>query len=129
MGRKLAGMGEHDNVAFLLTTIVQSAVIDSGSNKGPDLNVSNHPNLAETGEVEELLAAYEKHVLPQLAKSLFILRKMMGFGTARCKPLLDRTEIRMVDQEIERKAAVQAAEMVSKSDSAAFFSGQKLRKY
>jgi hypothetical protein len=31
---------------------------------------------------------------------------MMGFGTARCEPPLSRTEVKMVDQEIERKMAV-----------------------
>jgi hypothetical protein len=41
---------------------------------------------------------------------------MMGFGTARCEPLLSGTEVRMVDQEIERKMAVQAAQVVSKSN-------------
>ena len=58
------------------------------------------------GEAEEILAAYEKHVLPELVKSLFILREIMAFGTARCEPLLSGTEVKMVDQEIERKIAV-----------------------
>jgi hypothetical protein len=88
MGRKLAGMGERDDAAFLLTTIVQNAVTDTGSTWSSYFNASSHRIVAGRATVGELLGAYEEHVLPLLAKTMVILRKFMGFGTALCEPTL-----------------------------------------
>jgi hypothetical protein len=110
MGRKLAGMGYRDDAAFLLTTIVQSAVTETGSSWGSYLNVSSHRVISGRGEVGELLRTYEKHVLPLLAKSFVILRKLMGFGTAACEPILkggvlvwtaDKDEMAILPEELQ----------------------------
>jgi hypothetical protein len=119
MGRKLAGMGERDDAAFLLTAIVQSAVTDSGSTWGSYLNVSSHRILSGRGEVGEILRAYEKHVLPQLAKTMSIIREMMGFEAAKCEPVMSQTVV---------ESSAEAGGPVLQRDLESFSNGEKLMK-
>jgi hypothetical protein len=120
LGRKLAGMGEDDDAAFLLTSIVQSAVTSTGSGWGSYMDVSSHRVLAGRGEVGEILRAYEKHVLPQLSISMAILRKLMGFGTAKCDPVMSGNGIGVQDREGQN--------IVSEEDIESFNGGNKLIK-
>jgi hypothetical protein len=120
MGRKLAGMGGHDDTAFLLTVIVQNAVTETGSSWSSCLNVSSHRIVAGRATVGELLAAYEKHVLPLLAKTMAILRKFMGFGTALCEPILEGGIFRSFDAGEQRS-------FLQENDLRSFGDGKKMK--